>query len=398
MMKRNLKIGMILLLLVSFIIISTNWNVSAQEKKPTKTLKMGFLMAQTGPGVLTDIGKECNAALEAFLEDLRFLGGIKVGGERYMIDPIKYDDKGGNVAAARDAINRLIFHDEVKFVGWTGWSPTTLAIQPLIEENKVLAIGDGGAPEVVNANATYYFRTFPPAATTAPGMYKWIAKNMPRIKKVAIITNDDSGGRAVVKYTKEACAELGLQVVAISWVTRQTADVMKEVAKAMAAGADILETSYGNTSLVVKQSREMGYQGPIMNYGGYHPNMTIKTLGWQMVQKVISCAVDPNDPILPKRYANFVKRMQALGQAGSWWSQNLYDGVWILKQAIEKANSLDPKLVRNVMYTEEFDVLTGKARFIGKDIYGVNNQLGYPVYFSIVEEEKYKILGKIDTK
>ena len=77
---------------------------------------------------------------------------------------------------------------------------------------------------------------------------------------------------------------------------------------------------------------------------------------------------------------------------------NLYDGLWILKQAIEKANSLDPEKVRNVMHTTEFDVLTGKARFVGQDLYGVDNQLGYLLYFSIVEGEKYRILGKIDTR
>lgn len=398
MTKRSLKVCGIFLMALAFILSTHATPAVASETRPTKTLRIGFLMAITGPGVLTDIGKECDTALTAFLKDLKTWGGIKVGGERYMIDPIKYDDKGGNVAAARDAMNRLIFKDKVKFIGWSGWSPTTLGIQPLLEENKVLGIGDGGAPEVVNPEATYYFRTFPPAASTAPKMYEWLAKNMPKIKKVAIITNDDSGGRSVVKYTKEACAKLGLEVVDVSWVTRRTSDVSKEIAKAIAAGADILETSYGNTSLVVKQSREMGYQGPIMNYGGYHPGMTVKTLGWQKVQQVISCAVDPDDPMLPERYAKFVKRMQAMGQPGSWWSMNLYDGLCILKQAIEKANSLDPEKVRDVMHTTQFDVLTGKARFVGKDIYGVDNQLGYPVYFSIVEGEKYKILGKIDTK
>jgi len=391
----------VLMLLLALVLVSTFVPCAQAQKpgeKPTQTLNVGFLIALTGPGTLSDMGKETQVGLTAYLQDLEAWGGIRVGGQRYMIKPIIYDDKGGDTAAARDAVNRLILQDGVKFIGYTLWSPTTIAISPIIEEHKVLTMGDGGAPECVNPKTTYFFRTTSPMTLTGPAMYKWISTNMPNIKRVAIITNNDAVGRAALAAAEQARDKWGFQIVDIGWITRATTDVSSQVGKAMARTPDIIDMSCGNPALVLKQSREMGYKGLILDYDGWHPMPVIASLGWGPVQNLISMAVNPDDPMLPKGYADFVRRMHAQGQPGSWWSESMYNGLWILKQAMEKANSLNPQEVQKVMHTMEFDVLSGKGRFVGKESFGIDNQLGLYVYFSMVEGEKYKMLGKIEIK
>ena len=77
----------------------------------------------------------------------------------------------------------------------------------------------------------------------------------------------------------------------------------------------------------------------------------------------------------------------------------MYNASWVLVQAMEKANSLDPTKVRDVLETSEFNVIEGtKGRFGGKEIYGINHQLYRPVYMSIIEKGKVKNIAVLEFK
>ena len=65
-------------------------------------------------------------------------------------------------------------------------------------------------------------------------------------------------------------------------------------------------------------------------------------------------------------HAAFVKRYTARMPYGTldWWGHNVYyAGLQVLKQAIERAGTLNQKKIRDIMATQTFDTILGPTRF-----------------------------------
>ncbi len=65
------------------------------------------------------------------------------------------------------------------------------------------------------------------------------------------------------------------------------------------------------------------------------------------------------------------------GQAGPW--PYLYDGMWLLKLAIEKANTFDTEKVAKALETVEFDGIFGPTSFGGKKTFGINRMINIKI-------------------
>ena len=117
-MKRNLFLtGTIL---VAFILIVMPFSVSHAESTP-KTLKIGCTLP-LGVG----LGIEAKKCLDLIIPDFNSKGGLVVGGERYNIEMIIYDD-GYKPDKGRAAVERLIYQDKVKFIVGQLASPAIVA-------------------------------------------------------------------------------------------------------------------------------------------------------------------------------------------------------------------------------------------------------------------------------
>jgi branched-chain amino acid transport system substrate-binding protein len=384
--------------LLSTVIFVSRSSMAAEVSTPINTVKVGYLFDFTGPMAALGLAAEQKLAFDLFMEDHKASGGFVVDGKRYMIEPVIYDDKGV-AEGIREATNRLVVKDGVKFIAWEMTDSGILAMHPIIQQNKALSLGGGATKAVLNPKITYYFRVYPPQDQIGPLMYDWLAKNMPQLKKIAILTYDESAGRAISPMARERAAKHGLDIVDTVLTPRAQRDFTAELTRVRNKNPDMIDTSSGPTALVVKQARDMAYNVPILNYAGFHPLAVSKTIGWPALEGVISHAVDPEDPSLNPNFANYVRRVQRAGGQGGWWAFSVYNASWILAQAMEKANSLDPAKVRDVLETSEFNVIEGtKGRFQGKEIYGMNHQLYRPVYMSIIEKGKIKNIARLDFK
>ena len=385
------------LLWVELILIPGSF-AAEEALKSLNTVKVGYLFDFTGPMAGLGLAAEQRLAFDLFMQDHKASGGFMVGEKKYMIEPVIYDDKG-IAEGIREATNRLAVKDSVKFIAWEMTDSGILAMHPIIQQNKVLTLGGGATKAVLNPQITYYFRVYPPQDQIGPLMYDWLAKHMPHVKKIAILTYDESAGRAIAPRARERAAKHGFEIVDAVLTPRAQQDFTAELTRIRNKNPDIIDTSSGPTALIVKQARDMGYNVPILNYAGFHPLAVTKTIGWSALEGVISHAVDPEDPSLNPNFANYVRRVQRAGGQGGWWAFSVYNASWVLVQAMEKANSLDPTKVRDVLETSEFNVIEGtKARFGGKEIYGMNHQLYRPVYMSIIEKGKVKNIAVLEFK
>ncbi len=101
------------------------------------TLKVGMILAMTGPGAFYGQVMSRGAGLAA--EQINRAGGI----EGWKVELLIEDHKSGDADAAVSGGRKLMDVDKVPVI-LTSYSAPTLAIQPLAVEKKVLLLNGGG--------------------------------------------------------------------------------------------------------------------------------------------------------------------------------------------------------------------------------------------------------------
>src|SRR5258708_24241080 len=104
---------------------------------PAQTLKLGVLATLSGAGTAWGIAMQGAAELAA--EDVNGRGGLDVGGKKYKVEVVAYDDHY-KAADALTAFNRLVFDDGIKFVVGPLGSAAAFAGLPPPTENKDITL------------------------------------------------------------------------------------------------------------------------------------------------------------------------------------------------------------------------------------------------------------------
>ena len=85
-------------------------------------------------------------------------------------------------------------------------------------------------------------------------------------------------------------------------------------------------------------------------------------------------------------------------EAGTSFGGYFYDFLWILKMGIEKAGTLDTdQVLVAIENLGEFDTIFGKARWIGKDFYGINHQILYPTFTAEIKNGELTFFGSAES-
>ena len=93
-------------------------------------------------------------AAEIAADQVNQAGGLDVGGRKYQVKVVAYDDKYQANEAVTVA-NRLVFEDKVKYIIGPVGSAPVLAIQPITEKNKVILMTLGFTSKALAADKPY---------------------------------------------------------------------------------------------------------------------------------------------------------------------------------------------------------------------------------------------------
>ena len=187
------------LMLAAVLALGTAAPAAAAEK----TLEIGVL----GPlsGGAASYGVELLRGAEMRSDEINKAGGLKVGGDVYKIKLIAYDHKA-SAADAATAANKLVFQDKVKYIIGNAVGATCNAVQTVTEPQKVMFAFVCWGTNNLGPDKPHSFRSMLSQWEAAEPFYRWIKEKRPTIKKVAVISPNDTSGldtnTAVVKAVK----------------------------------------------------------------------------------------------------------------------------------------------------------------------------------------------------
>jgi len=341
-------------------------------------------------------GKEGLKAVKLAVEEINKAGGVKVGSEKRPFKVIAIDARGAEpgvpVSEVIKAHKKLILEDHAKFIVFGSFrSEAAIACMDVVGKYKIpMLLGTAMSPAMqkkVMTNYKKYKYTFR-VCLNAVYLIKYLAGTMAYLNKQygfnkVYIMNQDvawarkTGDFMIKLYFKKA----GWQVVGRQAYPTGSSDFSSGLMKAKAKGAQVILPIFDmpQSGILVKQWKSMKI--PALLAGFISP--LAGPIAWKTFDHKIAGAINAifevgNIPCakVPKSVEFYNKYKAKYGkpiEAGHAPAPG-YDMVYLLKDAIEKAGSLNGDKVVAALEKVERDGAIGHIKF-GKDhqvIYGTD--------------------------
>lgn len=351
----------------------------------TQVLKVGFIGALSGAAAAYGLQAERGCQMAA--EKMNAAGGIVAGAKRYTLDFIFEDDKYLGPPAL-DAANKLVFQDHVSFIVGPFGATSVFAIQPITEPNKVIVITVAQNPKVPSPSAPFTFRMGQRADAQGEVIYNYMKQNRPEVKGTALISPDDDSGHGTSDWMAAAAAKAGTKVVADEYYDRAITDFTPILTRILAKNPDMIDVSasaVGSVGLIVKQSRELGFKGPIVSCFLTPIDTMVNVAGAAAAEDFFTADYEPYSPLMTQEFARVRDLyVSKYGPPFAALTAAYYDMQYVIKTAIEKAGSIDTTKVKEAMESPDFvsQSLHGAFKFGGADVFGIAHNAVMPMYLT----------------
>ncbi|PYN54706.1 MAG: hypothetical protein DMD92_18220 [Candidatus Rokuibacteriota bacterium] len=355
-----------------------------------KTLTIGLL----GPlsGGAASYGVELQRGAEMRTDEINKAGGLKVGGDVYKIKLVAYDHKA-QAAEAATATNKLVFQDKVKYIIGNAVGATCNAAQTITEPNKVMFSFVCWGTANLAPEKPYSFRSMLSQWELAEPFYRWVKENHPKVKRVAVISPNDTSGKDTNTAVVKALKGLAFEVTADEYYERGTKDFYPVLTKLLAQKPDMIDVAAapaGEAGLILKQAMELGFKGAKGWTAGTNPFTIIGVAGREAAEGVWSPA---NINVKSEHVNSAVRKFgeayeKRYGEVPGVIAVANFAAFDVFTQAMQRAGSVETDRVLEVLTKERFETVWGPLVIGGKETYGIDRQFLYPLVISEVREGK----------
>ena len=362
----------------------------------TGPFRIGVMESVTGPG--ETYGTVAVQAKEMAVEEINAAGGIN----GRMLELVVEDSK----CSAQDSItafNKLTDVDGVKIILGTSCSGAMLGAAPLAEkEGVVLFSGLATNPDIANAG-DYIFRTSMSDAQVGidTGNTMWADG----VRNLATISESTDYAEGVRRTTVDQFTKLGGTVVGEERYASDVTDFRTQLTKLLGEDPDglhIAAQAEFSGGTIVKQVRELGYDGPI-----YSEIVVVGTTALEIAGeaatgvKAIIADLDPGNNKAQEVLANFRAKYDYVTLA--WYLGSAYDDVYIAAECLEKTgDDQDADGFRDCLYDITWSGAIGSNYSFDEngEVVGLSNAVieVLPEAERTEDNQGYKVLGPAPTQ
>jgi len=327
-------------------------------------IKIGVNQPLTGPFAAS--GTYIVDGAKLAVEEINANGGVL--GEKLQL---VIEDNKSNPTEAAAVAEKLIVSDKVPVLLGAWGSSLTLAAMPKLMQYQVpMLVETSSSSKITQQGNPYVFRISPPSWVEAE-LFK---KHLPElnIKKVDFLAiNNDWGIGTINDFTK-ALGEEGIEVGLSEIMDQGAQDLSAQLSKIKASDSDtiIVTTAVEQLTLLLKQAAALGITKQIITTGGsQNPDQLIQQAGSaanNSIHMVFFAPWFPERAEHPDRAKAFVAAWEKAGhdKAGMTESYRGYDGIQVIKAAIEMAGKAEPEAIKEAFWNIEAPALNGTVTFV----------------------------------
>lgn len=359
-----------------------------------ETLKIGVIAPLTGPaaewGMATAGGPKLLAA------EINAKGGLDVGGKKYQIEIVAYDDQY-KAANAVSAYNRLVRQQAVKYVIVLS-SASTLAIKQSAENDKVVVLTSSLTKKAFDEKTKYMFRLYSPPPDFLSPLIGWMRGNF-KERRVAIINPNDETGWDQSELSDKIFRNNGYEVLGRELYERTQKDFQPLFTKILGMKPDLIDlgtTPPATAGLMIRQAREIGYKGVFVQTGAGGAKEIVAGAGKEAAEGTINMLyADPANPGYQRLVADY-KRINR--QEPNNIIVAFYDATNVLLRAIQKAgviNDTDKTAASFAQVLPMKSIQADELTIGGKATIGMDHQIMTVNYVGVIRNGEPIVVGKI---
>ena len=229
-------------------------------------IKIGLVTALSGQSALA--GEAITRGMQVAIDEINAKGGL-LGGRK--LELVRRDDEA-NPAKGVVAARELVYREKVAVVFGGLDTPVSMAIVPLMNQEKVPFMGPWAAGTGITQNGAkpnFAFRVSAVDEIVDVGMLAYAQKAFKTAKPGLILVNNP-WGESNEKGLKAAMAAKGVTPAGVEKFEANDVDMVPQLSRLKAAGADTLFMvgNVGPSAQVVKSLERMGWKVPIVSHWG----------------------------------------------------------------------------------------------------------------------------------
>jgi branched-chain amino acid transport system substrate-binding protein len=333
----------------------------AHAAQAQSTIKIGAVLSATGPASF--LGEPEDKTLRLYVDKINAAGGIN--GKK--IELVVYDD-GGDANKARTFATRLVEDDEV--VAMVGGTTTgaTMAMIPVFEEAQIPFISLAGAIEVIEPVRKFVFKTPHTDKMACEKIFEDLKKR--NLTKIGMISGTDGFGASMRAQCVKVAPNYGMQIAIDESYGPRDSDMTAQLTKIKnTPGVQaVVNPGFGQgPAIVTRNYAQLGMSGiPFYQSHGVASKSFIELAGAAAEGVRLPAAAllvgdklpesDPQKKVVTEYRQAYES---ATKQPVSTFGGHAYDGLFILVDAMKRANSADPKKVRDEIEKTKGFVGTG---------------------------------------
>ena len=327
----------------------------------SKEIKIGLLNEMTGGNAT--IGTAAANGAKLAIKEINANGGL-LGKQ---IKAVVADNKSEPSESA-NAMTKLLTQDKVVAVTGTFSSSNAIAAASVAEANKTPYLVAGATnPKVTVDEKTknvkkYIYRVCfidPFQGTVAAN---FAAKDL-KVKKAAMLVDNSSDySKGLAEFFEAAFTKEGGTIVANEAYLQKDTDFKATLTKIKSKDMDILYVPgyYEEVGKIVKQAREMGITVPIVGADGWDSPKLGEIASASALNNTYFTNHYSVEDTSPKAKAFVEAYTKEYGQKPEALAVLGYDAVYVLADAIKRANSTDAaKIIEALATTKEFPAISG---------------------------------------
>jgi branched-chain amino acid transport system substrate-binding protein len=332
------------------------------------TLKIGAAVSLTG--AQSRFGNMVKNGYELWKDYVNEKSGIDVGGKKYKVAIIYYDDQSDPQVSAK-LTEKLITEDKVQFLLGPYSSGITLATSAIAEKYNMINMAcTANADSVYTRGYKNVFSILPPASAILDSFMEMLGTLAPAPKKLAMISPTDLFPLNVAEGAQKHAKELGLDMALFEKYPKGATDLSSLLLKIKALKPDVLiGTGYlDDAILAVRQAKDqrVDFKAMVFTTGPELEDFT-KNLGkdadyvygvsWWMPRANFKCPVFGTTQNYVSLYA------KRFGSGITYQAAAASQGGVLLQLAIEKAKSLEMDKVREALRSFNGTTFWGATKF-----------------------------------
>lgn len=378
---KKLYVKLIVLAVVWLMVLGSFESVLSAEPYP-----LGVALGLSGTGA--PYSKEGLEAIEMAVNEINAKGGLL--GKH----PIRLfiRDTQTNPEMAKQMVQKLIQEDKVRAIIGTYSSACAIAIKPICKENGVIHIATiSNSEDITKIDfSPYTYSVVPNTYMMAKGLVMGVIK-LAREKgweKYATIASDYAWGHSSQKIQVDLLKQMApdIKLLEAYWPRLGEIQFNSFVVAIMARKPDFVLGTIGGADNArwMRDAKEYGFFKNIEYTGGLISVSELVSQARRIRRGLYGRCRAPffahmDVPMM----AHLVNSYKAkYDRYPTDWAAMSYDGVYALKQGIEKAASIDTEKVKDAMKEMTVDTTRGQLSFRE-----IDNQLSCSAYFGRVADD-----------